>query len=150
MMTHGDFVKEGWADHVGVGRCRDSAGEKIDRVGPVGFIEAFRIASKVKFVPKVSGWNSCVFELGEGGFLSVDIVNSKKGRNTEFLGLSGDQTGHPIITMNNVGFNPWDDVIDEVTLKREGGHQKIFLAGLVDSTTSIEFAVFGKVDTVPD
>jgi hypothetical protein len=52
--------------------------------------------------------------------------------------------------MNNVGFNPWDDVIDEVALKRERRHQEIFFTGLVDSAATIKFAVFGQVDAVSD
>jgi hypothetical protein len=41
-------------------------------------------------------------------------------------------------------------VVDEVALEGEGRHQEIVLAGLVDAVASIEFAVFGEMDSFPD
>jgi len=41
-------------------------------------------------------------------------------------------------------------VVDEIALKGEGGHEKIFLAGFVDSVPAIEFTIFGEMDPASD
>ena len=78
-MTHRDLIEKGRADHIDVSRCGDPAGEEVDGVGPVGFVKALGVVSKVELVPKVAPGNAGVFELGEGGFLSVDVMDGEKG-----------------------------------------------------------------------
>lgn len=120
VMAHGDFVEEGWADDIDVGRGGDSAGEKVDGVGPVGFVEALGIVPEIEFIPEISGWNTGIFQLGQGGLLGVDIVNGEKSRDSELLGFGRNETGHPVVAMDDVGFDPGYDVVDQVALKGQG------------------------------
>ena len=150
MMAHRHFVEEGGADDIDMGCGGDAAGEQVDGVGPVGFVEALGVVSEVKFIPEIATLDSGVFELGEGCFLGVDVVDGEKGGDTEFFGLGGDEAGHPIVAVDDVGFDARDDVIDEVALEGKGGHEEVFLAGLVNAAPAIEFAVFGEVDAIAD
>jgi hypothetical protein len=148
VMTHGDFVKEGRANNIHVSRSADSTSQEVDRVGPIGFVVTPGVVSEVKFIPKISTGDPGVFKLSQGGFLSVNVVNGEKGGDTEFLSFGGDEAGHPVVTVDDVRLNPRDDVVNEISLKGEGRHEKILLASLVDATAAIKFAVFGEVDAI--
>jgi len=50
--------------------------------------------------------------------------------------------------VNDVRLDAGDDVVDEVTLEGEGGEEEVFGASLVDTTTTIKFAVLCKVNAI--
>jgi hypothetical protein len=150
VMSGDDFVEEGGADDVDMVCGHDSAGKKVDGVVPVGFVVTMGIVVEVEFVPKVAAGDATIVQLGEGRFLGVDVVDGEEGGDPEFLGFGWNESGHPIITVNNVWLNPGDDVVDEVALEGESRHEEVFLTGFVNSVSTVEFAVLREVDPVSD
>ena len=148
VMTHCHFIEERRADHIDVICGHDATCEQVDGIGPIGLVKTLRVVAEVEFIPEVASGDAGVFQLGQSGCLGVDVVNGEKGGDAELFGFGGNQPGHPVVTMNDVRFNPGDDVVDEISLEGESRHEEVFLAGLVNTTAAIEFTILGEVNAV--
>ena len=60
-----------------------------------------------------------LFDNFEGGFHGVDIVEGEEAGNTEGPGFGGDESGHPIVAVNEIGFYGGNDVVDDFALEGE-------------------------------
>jgi hypothetical protein len=71
-------------------------------------------------LPEAGGIDTAVFDKGQGCLNSVNIVDREQARDSQPPRNSRDETGHPIVAVNEIGLNPWDDVVDDLSLKGKG------------------------------
>src|SRR5690606_25166937 len=75
-----------------------------------------------------------------------DVVNGKDRLDASGASDSGDQAGHPVVTVNKVRLNPRDNVVDEFPLKHERGVDIIRALPMIDLVPVIEKAVFRQMN----
>ena len=78
----------------------------------------------------------------------MNVMDGEESGNAELLGFSRDQPGHPVVAVDDVRLHAGDDVVDQIPLEGQRRHEEIFLAGLVNPASSVEFTVFRKVNPV--
>ena len=59
-------------------------------------------------------------------------------------GDAGDEAGHPVVAVDEVGLDGWEDVVGDLALEGEG--DEVVFRGRVDLGLVVEDAVFGEVD----
>ena len=70
-------------------------------------------------VPEGGGVDSAVLDVGEGGFFGVDVVDGVEGLDGEAFGGGGDEAGHPVVAVDEVGLDAGEDVVDDLALEGE-------------------------------
>ena len=50
----------------------------------------------------------------------MDVVEGEEAGNTEGSASAGDESGHPVVAVNEIGFYGGDDVVDDFALEGEG------------------------------
>ena len=71
-------------------------------------------------MPEIGRVDAAVFDVGQGRFYGMNIVDGKQTRYVQLPGYGGDQARHPVMTVNQVRPDPGDDVVDHFTLKGQG------------------------------
>ncbi len=140
-----DFLEEGGADGVDVVGGEDTAGEQVDLIGATAFLVGDGGAAVVEMLPEVGGIDSSVLDLGESEVLGVDVMDGEERRDAVAAGDRGDEAGHPVVAVDEVGADLGDGVVDDLALEGEGD-QVVFRA--VDAGAVVEDAVFSEVDAL--
>ena len=92
--------------------------------------------------------NAPVFNFRQVGFDRMDVVNGKKTGNAESSGHGRYQTGHPIVAVDKIRLNPWNDIINDLALKCQR-KLDVFISEIrVHPVDVIKGAVFRQMDTV--
>ena len=138
------FPQEGGADGGDKVSIGDGGGQKVDPVVVVGLFEGVGIVFVVKGFPKLGGINPPALDFGKGGTLAVDVMDGEEGFDSEASAGGGNESGHPVIAVDDVRFNDGDDMVDDLALEGEGGGEKIAVIG---TDAAIKGTVFGKMDT---
>ena len=78
----------------------------------------------------------------------MDVVKGEEAGDAEGAGFGGDESGHPVVTVDEIGFYGGDDVVDDLALKGEGDFEICGVGVGVDAVLVVKDAVFGEVNAV--
>lgn len=76
----------------------------------------------------------------------MDVVDGEESWDAEAFCGGWDKACHPIVTVDEIGGDFWDDVVDDLTLEGEGGVK--IGSFVVDFLFVVEDAVFGQMDSL--
>jgi hypothetical protein len=68
-------------------------------------------------VPEIGRIDAAVFDMGQGGFDRMDVVNGKQAGNAHLPGHGRDEPRHPVIAVDQVGLHPGNDIVDHLPLE---------------------------------
>jgi hypothetical protein len=71
-------------------------------------------------LPEIGRIDAAVFDMGQGRFHRVDVVDGKQAGNAHLPGHGRDQAGHPVVAVDQVRLHPGNDVVDHLPLKGQG------------------------------
>jgi hypothetical protein len=71
-------------------------------------------------LPAAGGIDAAVLDEGQGGLDRVDVVDGEQAGYPQPPRYSGNEPGHPVIAVDEVGVHPRDDIVDDLPLKRQG------------------------------
>ena len=81
--------------------------------------------------------------------MTVNIMHREEAWNVQPSRCRGNQSGHPIITMNQIGIDGGDDVVDDLALECKGD----FFVGpdiiRVDFVAVVEAAILSQMNACP-
>lgn len=97
-------------------------------------------------LPEGGGVDASVFDLLEGDTFGVDVVSGEEGLDAVELGVGGNEAGHPVVAVDDVGFDTGDDVVDDFPLEGEG--EEVVFGGTVNARAVVEDAVLGEVNVL--
>lgn len=113
------FIEKRRAHRVDMSGREDAAGEEVHRILATAFIVAIRLPTVVKMLPKIRGIDSAILDLGERTVFRVDVVNGEQAGNAVPFRDAGDQAGHPVIAMDQIGPDLRDGMVDHLALERQ-------------------------------
>ena len=115
-----DFLQKRGADRIDEVRGEDARGHEIDRIGgPV----VCKVTGRIRVIkmPGVGlGIQARAFNFIHGHFFRMDVMDREKTGDAQSTGRGRDETGHPIVAMNKVGFDVADDAVDDLALEGQG------------------------------
>ena len=78
----------------------------------------------------------------------MDVVEGEEAGNAEGSGFGRDESGHPVVAVNEIGFYGWDDVVDDFALEGECDFEVNGISIGVDAVLVVKDTVFGEVNAV--
>lgn len=96
-------------------------------------------------LPEICGVDATVLDVGEGEFLGVNVVERKERGDAVAAGDGGDESGHPVVAVDQVWSDLGDGVIDDFPLEGEG--EEMVLRG-IDAGAVVEDAILGEVNAL--
>ena len=127
---------------------KNAAGQKIHRIRFPGFFIVNGHAIIIKMLPERRGIDAPVFNLRQRGFHGMNIVNGKQAGDAHSSGHGRNQTGHPVVAMNQIGLNPGNDVVDDFPLKCQGDFDIFQPVIRIDPVLVKKGPVFGQMNPV--
>jgi len=76
----------------------------------------------------------------------MDVVNGEQARDFVSPGHGRNQSGHPVVAVDDVRFHPWDDVVDHLPLKCQGHLEILIRIAGIDTVFVKEHPVHGKMN----
>lgn len=80
----------------------------------------------------------------------MNVVDGEEGGDAQLLGGGRNESRHPVVAVDDVRADLWDDVVNEVPLESEGGEEEIVTGGGIYPAAAIEAAILCKVDPAAD
>ena len=143
-----DFSQKGGANGVDKVGGKESAAEVVCGVLIAALFVVEGRFFKKEVAPKFGRIDAAFFDNFEGGFNGVDVVEGEEAGNAEGPGFSGDESGHPVVAVNEIGFYGGDDVVDDFALEGEGDFEVNGIGIGVNAVLVVKDAVFGEVNAV--
>ena len=92
--------------------------------------------------------NAAILYLRQRHLLGVNVMHRKQTRNTHPPGKCRNKPGHPVITVDKIGIDMGNDIVDHFTLKGHGKTDTIISIVTVYTVTVIEYPVLCQVNAV--
>lgn len=143
-----DFSEKGGANGVDEVGGKESATEIVGWVLIAAFFVVIWGFFEEEVTPKFGGVDAAVFDDFEGGFDGVDVVKGEEAGDAEGAGFGGDEAGHPVVTVDEIGFYGGNDVVDDFALEGEGDFEVNGIGVGVDAVLVVKDAIFGEVNAV--
>jgi len=141
------FFEKSGADSIDIVGGESAAGEEIYRVCVAGLFIIERWAFIIEVLPEFGSVDSHIFNPGEVDIVGMDIMDGEEAGDTEATGGSGDKAGHPVVTMDEVGVNGRDNMVNHLPLQGESQPWVLFIVVTVNGVTVVKAAIFSEVDT---
>jgi len=148
VLTVDDFAEKGGTDGVDEVGGEEAAAEEVDGVVASALFVVVWGGLVEEVAPEFGGIDAALFDGFEGCFDGVDIVEGEEAGDAEGAGFGGDEAGHPVVAVDEVGFDGGDDVVDDFALEGEGDFEVDGIGVGVYAVLVVEDAVFGEVDAV--
>ena len=97
-------------------------------------------------LPEEGGVDAAGLDLVEREFFGVDVMDREERGDAVAAGGSGDEAGHPVVAVDEVGGDARDDVVDDLALEGEGDAGVFAAVVGVDRVAVVEDAVLCEVD----
>ena len=148
MLPVDDFSQKGGTNGVNEVGGKESATEVVCGVLIAALFIVERWFFKKEVTPKFGRIDAAFFDNFEGGFHGVDIVEGKEAGNAEGPGFGRDESGHPVVTVNKIGFYGGDDVVNYFALEGECDFEVNGIGIGVNAVLVVKDTVFGEVNAV--
>ena len=133
-------------DRVDEVRRKNTAGQHIHLVGRTALLIVVRGPVIIKILPEGGGVDAAILDLFKRRLLSVNIVHGEQARNPHPPGGGGDQSGHPVVAVNQIRLHARNDVVDHFALKSHRLQNTVFRVIAVDSVPIVENPVLGQMN----
>ena len=143
-----DFSQKGGANSVDKVGGKESATEIVCWVLIAALFVVEGRVFKKEITPKFSSIDAAFLDDFESGFNGMDVVESEETRNAESAGFGGDESSHPVVAMDEIGFYGGDDVVNNFALEGEGDFEVNSIGIGIDAILVVKDAVFGEVNAV--
>jgi len=143
-----DFQQECRADNIHKMSGKNSTGEKVYGVGIPYVLIIGSHFFVIQILPKIGGIDSPVLHVAECCLYRVNIMNGKKAWNFHLPGHGRNDTGHPIIAVNQIRLDLGDDVIDHLALKSQGEFNVFSSIRRINTVDVIKGPVFCQMDAI--
>ena len=147
MLPVDDFSQKGGTNGVEVGGKKSATRGSLRGFDCALFAELNSGFSK-RVTQKFGRIDAAFFDNFEGGFLGVNIVEGEETGNAEGPGFSGDESSHPIVAVNEIGFYGGDDVVDDFALEGECDFEVNGIGIGVNAVLVVKDTVFCEVNAV--
>jgi len=141
-----DLAQEGGAHGVDVVGGEDAAGEQVDAVGRARLLVVPGRPHEVELLPELGGVDARVLDALQRDFLRMDVVDGEQARDAQTASGGGDEPGHPVVAVDEVGLDGGDDVVDHLALERESQLGIVLAVRAVHRVPVVEHAVLREVD----
>ena len=142
-----DLLQKGWRDGVDEVRAKDAGRLEVDRIAVARLEIVVRRIAVVEVRPELRRVDARILDLRERDLVRVDVVDSEEARDAFAPRRRGNEAGHPVIAVDEVGLHVGDDVVDDLALKRKRQLEVAF-APRIDRVAVVEAAVLGQVDAL--
>lgn len=140
------FVEKGLAHGVDVVGGENACGEHVHGLGGACLVVVVRAIFEVVVIPEGGCLDASILDVLHDELLGVDVVHGDEAFDAVFFGDGGDETSHPVVTVNEVGLHCWDDVVDDFALEGEGG--SVVLGAVVYFVAVVEDEFFREVNAI--
>jgi len=141
-----DLLEEGRADGIDKVRGEDPARLHVDLIRIARLFVIVRHARIVEVAPEFGGVNARILDLRQRQTVRVDIVHREEAGNAHAPRRAGNQPGHPVVAVDQIGLYRRNDVVDHFARKGQRQLGILVLRIAVDRVAIIEAAVLGQMD----
>ena len=142
-----DLLEERGRDGVDEVGGEDAGGLEVHGVHVAALEVVERRALEVEVAPELGGVDAGILDLRERELVRVDVVHREEAGDAHAARGGGDEAGHPVVAVDEVGLHLGDHVVDHLALEREG-ELRVAVAARVDVVAVVEAAVLGEVDAL--
>ena len=111
------LLQKARTDRIDKVRSKDPADQKIGRIGMPGFLVTPGHPVIVAVLPESLGIDPLLFYVRKTELHGIEVVERKETRDAVGPGHGRNQSGHPVVTMNEIGLDPGDDLVDDLALE---------------------------------
>ncbi len=124
----------------------NARGQLVYGSGLAGLFIISRRNGIIEVLPELSGINAAALNLLQGKLFRMDVMNREQGGDAETAGCGRNQTGHPVVAVDQVRADARNDVVQHFALKSEGNTRIFPAVAGVDCIPVVEDAVLGEVN----
>jgi hypothetical protein len=146
MAAFHNFMEKRRADRIDKMGGKDTADQQVDRIDFSRFFVLHGHTFVIKVVPEIGGVDPAVFDGGQQRFHGMDIVNGEQAGNSHFAGRRRNETGHPVIAVDQIRFDPRHDIVDDFTLEGQSDFDVVRSIMGIDGGRIKKSAVFRQMD----
>ena len=143
-----DFPEEARADRIDKVGGEDPGGEEIDQHIRAGVEVVAGVLREIEVHPELCGIDARFLHLLKHHLAGVDVVDSEKALDAAALRHRGDQRGHPVVAVDQVGPSLGHNVVDHLALEHHRDAHRLLGLVAVNALAIVKDTVFCEVDVI--
>ena len=146
MMSLNDLTQKGGTDRVDEVGAENAAGQKIHRIVFPGLFIADRRSFVIEVFPERGRIKSPVLDFRQSDFAGVDVMHREKAGEPHASCGAGNESGHPVVAVDQVGFDRRNDVVEHFALERHCLLETVVGVTAVYCIPVVKDPVFSQMD----